>query len=290
MMKLSLKFASLFVAAATVMFAQSTPAANAVDPAAMLAQAKLDFAQRGQTRNVDKVINALEDAALETNDARLLYEIYILESWAYQFKGEFLTPDKTEADKKVQINLFLKGMTLAKKAMVQQPQFGEAPYWYAVNLARWGVANGVANSLAKTGELKDHLNLALAKTTMSGASMQTYDGDGPDRVYGRMFFKLGIFGGDKHNEKSLEFLETSLAHGATYAENTTYIAETLMALGNGLMGMGGNPAYLERARKLLTEMLAKADATGVPTINPERLLESTKSYAEARALLNNLRR
>jgi hypothetical protein len=51
-----------------------------------------------------------------------------------------------------------------------------------------------------------------------------------------MFFKLGIFGGDKHNEKSLEFLETSLAHGATYAENTTYIAETLMALGNGLMG------------------------------------------------------
>lgn len=275
-----LKIASSGVAAAALAF---TLQAHAVGPdaAAMLASAKNEFAKRGQTRNVDGVLRTLDDASLETRDPRLLYEIHILEAWAYQFKGEFLTQDKNTA-----IALFLKGMASAKKAMVQLPQYGEAPYWYAVNLARWGVANGVANSLMKTDELKAHLNLALSKTTMAGASMQTYDGDGPDRVYGRMFYKLSIFGGDNH--KSLEFLEASLVKGPTYAENYTYTAETLMALGTGIAGVGGNPAYLDRARTLLTELLAKSNA-GVPTINPERLLESTRSYEEARALLNKLK-
>ena len=90
------------------------------------------------------------------------------------------------------------------------------------------------------------------------------EGNGPDRVLGRLYFKLpGFKGGD--NKKSIEYLERSLKGTPANALSRLYLAETCKAEGQKA-----------RAISLLREILTM---TPDPRWTPEHL--QVKAQAEA---------
>lgn len=139
---------------------------------------------------------------------------------ACYFYGTFTRETAGEDEKLV---IFQDGIQRAREAVRLRSDGVEGHFWLGVLLGVWGEARGVLKSLALVPEIRAEMEWCLGTDP-------SVEGWGPDRVLGRMLFKLPFFkGGDNH--KSREHLERSLAGAPTNALTRLYLAETLKALG-----------------------------------------------------------
>ena len=107
--------------------------------------------------------------------------------------------------------------------MVLNPKGAEGHFWLGVLDGVYGETKGIFKSLAMVPEIKREMAAALAISP-------SVEGGGPDRVLGRLYYKLpGFKGGD--NAKSIEHLEKSLKDAPTNALTMLYLAETYKSEG-----------------------------------------------------------
>ena len=122
-----------------------------------------------------------------------------------------------------------KGRNAAQRALsgASTPeQVALSHYYAAINLSRWGLANGLLSSLGQWSEVKGHLD----KVVEHGVTTADY---GAYRTFGRAYYKLPFFKGgsvDK-SEKYLEMAYSNTMHPtlktSTSVLTTLYYLHTL---------------------------------------------------------------
>jgi tetratricopeptide (TPR) repeat protein len=133
------------------------------------------------------------------------------------------TYPREDAPDKEKMAIFQGGIDLAKEAVTINPKGVEGHFWLGVLYGVYGEAKGIMKSLALVPDIKQEMQLCLDADP-------AVEGWGPDRVLGRMFFKLPFFkGGDK--KKSIEHLERSLAGAPTNALTRVYLAASYKSEG-----------------------------------------------------------
>jgi tetratricopeptide (TPR) repeat protein len=131
-----------------------------------------------------------------------------------------------DADRRRRLQLYEEGMRLAERAVALRPDGAEGHLWAAIVFGAYGQTRGLLKSLFMLSDIRDHAERALELDP-------SVDGHAPDRVLGRMYFKLPWFkGGD--NQRSLGHLERSLRGTPTHAYTRVYLAEVLRAEGRRL--------------------------------------------------------
>lgn len=168
--------------------------------------------------------------------------------------------DHTES-KKERKTIFSQGIYYAKKAIKLQPEKPDGHYWLGVDYGVYGETRGVLKSLSLVKPIKKEMNKVIELN-------QDYEDGGPDRVLGRVYFKLpGFAGGSK--KKSLEHLLKSKELGPEDALTRIYLADTYLALKEidkareeleYVLNMESDPRwiygteeYKEEARKMLQD-------------------------------------
>jgi len=125
-------------------------------------------------------------------------------------------------NKKEKKGIFDRGVYYAEKAVDLEPEKPDGHYWLGVNYGKVGETRGVLKSLSLVKPIKNAMNKVIELD-------RSYEDGGPDRVLGRVFYKLpGFAGGDK--DKSLEHLLKSKEYGPEDAVTRIYLAETYVAL------------------------------------------------------------
>jgi tetratricopeptide (TPR) repeat protein len=166
----------------------------------------------------------------------------------------------TEGKKEKQ-TIFSQGIYYAKKAIVLEPEKPAAYYWLGVNYGVYGEARGVMKSLFLVDDIKEAMNKVIELD-------RSYEDGGPDRVLGRVYFKVpGIAGGSK--KKSLEHLLKSIEFGPEDPLTRVYLADTYLAL-----------KEVEKARAELDYVLGLED-------DPRWVAGMKDTKEEARELLKN---
>jgi tetratricopeptide (TPR) repeat protein len=144
------------------------------------------------------------------------YDVYWRLSRIMYYIGEH-----TE-EKKEKKGIFDRGVYYAEKAVALEPEKPDGHYWLGVNHGKVGETRGVLKSLSLVKPIKNAMNKVIELD-------RSYEEGGPDRVLGRVFYKLpGFAGGDK--KKSLEHLLKSKEFGPNDAVTRVYLAETYLAL------------------------------------------------------------
>jgi tetratricopeptide (TPR) repeat protein len=139
---------------------------------------------------------------------------------AAYFFGTYTRSDAPDAEK---MAIFDGGIATAKEAIALSPKGIEGHFWLGVLLGVYGEAKGIFKSLSLVPAIKQEMQTCLDLDP-------AVEGWGPDRVMGRMYYKLPFFkGGD--NKKSIAHLEKSLAGASTNALTRLYLAETYRSEG-----------------------------------------------------------
>ncbi|MFB0565519.1 MAG: tetratricopeptide repeat protein [Candidatus Aminicenantaceae bacterium] len=124
--------------------------------------------------------------------------------------------------KKGKKTIFSQGIYNAKKAVALEPEKPDGYYWLGVNYGVYGEARGVLKSLFLVDDIKDAMKKVIEID-------RSYEDGGPDRVLGRVYFKVpGFAGGSK--DKSLEYLSKSKELGPNDALTRIYLADTYLSL------------------------------------------------------------
>jgi tetratricopeptide (TPR) repeat protein len=185
--------------------------------ATVLDQAKAAYAARADAAQAKAAV-ALSAEAAKIDPAS--YEARWLGAAAAYYYGTY---PREEAPDKEKMAIFQGGIDLAKEAVALDPKGVEGHFWLGVLYAVYGEAKGIMKSLALVPDVKREMQTCAELDP-------AVEGWGPDRVLGRMFFKLPFFkGGD--NKKSIEHLERSLAGAPTNALTRVYLAATYKSEG-----------------------------------------------------------
>ena len=178
---------------------------------------------------------------------------------AAYFYGNYTKAEAPDSDK---LAIFDAGISLAKEAVAIAPKSVEAHFWLGVLDGVYGEAKGIFKSLSMVPLIKQEMQACLDLDP-------TVEGYGPDRVLGRLYYKLpGFKGGD--NKKSIEHLEKSLAGAPTDALTKLYLAEVYKSEGmkpkaieqlKGVVAMTPDPRWVPehpsikaKAEKLLAKL------------------------------------
>ncbi len=230
-------------------FAQDTPAGA-------LAQARSAYEQRSDAASAKNAFELFQQAAKA--DAASVEARWEGARAAY-FYGTYARADAPDREK---MAIFDTGIDLAKQAVALAPKSVEAHFWLGVLYGVYGEAKGVLKSLSLVPSIKLEMQTCLE-------SDPSVEGYGPDRVLGRMYYKLPWFkGGD--NKKSIAHLEKSLAGAPTDALTKLYLAETYKSEGmkakaveelKAIIGMTPDPRWAPehpsikaKAEKLLAKL------------------------------------
>lgn len=188
-----------------------------VAPGGELAAARAAYEQRADPASAKAAVELFRAAAKAdpaSVDAR----------WegarAAYFYGNYTqaaTPDKEK------MAIFDGGIALAREAIALAPKNVEGHFWLGVLDGVYGEAKGIFKSLAMVPEIKREMQTCLELDP-------AVEGYGPDRVLGRLYFKLPWFKGGS-TKKSIEFLEKSLAGAPTNALSKLYLAESYKSEG-----------------------------------------------------------
>ncbi|MFQ6109495.1 MAG: tetratricopeptide repeat protein [Candidatus Aminicenantales bacterium] len=144
------------------------------------------------------------------------YEVYWRISRILYYIGDH------KEKKKEKKTIFSQGVYYAKKAVELEPEKPDGYYWLGVNYGVYGETRGVLKSLFLVDDIKEAMNKVIELD-------RSYEDGGPDRVLGRVYYKLpGFAGGSK--KKSLEHLLKSKEYGPNDALTRIYLAETYMDL------------------------------------------------------------
>ncbi len=178
---------------------------------------------------------------------------------AAYFYGNYTQAAAADSEK---MAIFDGGIALAKEAVALAPKNVEGHFWLGVLDGVYGEAKGIFKSLAMVPEIKREMQTCLDLDP-------AVEGYGPDRVLGRLYFKLPWFkGGD--TKKSIAFLEKSLAGAPANALTKLYLAESYKS--------GGMKA---KAAQQLNEVIAM-------TPDPRWVPEHPQIKAQAEKLLAKL--
>jgi tetratricopeptide (TPR) repeat protein len=167
---------------------------------------------------------------------------------------------QTESNKDKKI-IFSQGIYYAKKAIDLAADKPDGYYWLGVNYGVYGEARGVLKSLFLVDDIKEAMNKVIELN-------RAYEDGGPDRVLGRVYFKLpGFAGGD--TKKSLEHLLKSKEFGPNDALTRCYLADTYIELKEYdkareelefVLNMESDPRWVsgvEESKTIAKEMLQK---------------------------------
>lgn len=243
----------------------------AEDAESLLQKGKELFSQRNSdnTRMMDAV-RIFREVISKSDDSDLQFDAAIFISRTYYWIGTH------SSTKDARLSAFESGYQAATLAARYDSSYAEAPYYYAINLARWAKTKGILESLDRKEELIAKLNETLSKDTREFENGRTLDSYGPDRVFGKMYHALPFFSGGDH-ELAIEHIRR--AYESTPAElqipaNVLYYAEILQ---------DGDSSEEELACRLLKENKDKSpedfNAEKIPESRDE-LLEIRQRYQE----------
>lgn len=218
-----------------------------------LLQAQRAYEAREDLAQLDTALSLLEQATKEAEDPELKYTARILESRCWHTKGH--RSENAESRKE----LHQKGMFAAEAAKALNETYADSYFLFAINLASWAQANGVIASLARKAELIANLNGTLGRISQSGQKGEAFDGWGPNRILGRLYFKLPGFAGGSHS-KAIELLTQAVEQAPEHSGNFVYLAEALL---------DGSESEKALARDLVTNALARAPESWDPKRVPE---------------------
>ena len=173
----------------------------------------------------DKLYAEMKDMAT-AQEARAKYQEAATKAGSYEAFWKlarilYYVGDNTESKKEKKI-IFSQGVYFAKRAVDMEPEKPGGYYWLGVNYGVFGETKGVLKSLSLVKPIKEAMNKVIELD-------RGYEDGGPDRVLGRVYFKVpGIAGGSK--KKSLEHLLKSKELGPNDALTRCYLADTLLSL------------------------------------------------------------
>jgi tetratricopeptide (TPR) repeat protein len=210
--------ARTLIAAAITLFAIGSPLAASEEPGkGAIERARAAYEQRADGARARAAVDLFAEAAKADPGS---YEARWEGARACYFYGTFTREEGNDEEK---MKIFDDGVRRAREAVVLRADGVEGHFWLGVLLSVYGEAKGIFKSLALVPEIRAEMERCVAADP-------AVEGWGPDRVLGRILFKLPFFkGGD--NEKSREHLERSLAGAPTNALTRLYLAETYKALG-----------------------------------------------------------
>ncbi len=256
-----------------------------------LEQARALYNQRSDDlATTEQAIQILAGLEGKASEAVLNYEVLVLESRAYYWKGG------RNIGKDAKIAAYLAGKAKAEAAVAidkneMDDNCAEAHYYAGINLGKWGLTNGPLNSLRESGKLvafvqgaKDR-ETCIDKVLGPGQPGEQIDGYGPDRTLGKMYKELpGInpWGPVGSRTKSLFHLERALA--ATKDNANTRIALNVVYLAGTL---ATENADKPRARQLLDQMISALERD-VVAYNPNRAPENREELKEGKDLRSAL--
>lgn len=248
------RLASTVLAVMGLWLPAAAPAQEAAE--SLLARAREAYRERAEVARARQAVELYAAAAKADPTS---YEARWEGARACYFYGTFAREEASDAEKLI---IFDDGVQRARAAVALAPDRVEGHFWLGVLLGVFGEAKGVFKSLALVPEIQAEMERCLALDP-------SVEGWGPDRLLGRMYFKLPFFkGGD--NEKSRLHLERSLAGAPTNALTRLYLAETYRALGKK------------------REALEQVDAILSQTPDPRWAPEHPSIVAKARALRRKL--
>jgi tetratricopeptide (TPR) repeat protein len=226
-------------------------------PSPSLAAARAAYEGRADAARAAEAVELFRKAA--TADPAS-YEARWEGARAVYYLGAFPRAEAADAEL---VALFDSGIALAKEAVALRPKGVEGHFWLGVLYGVWGEARGILKSLAMVPLIRQEMQTCTELDS-------SVEGWGPDRLLGRVFFKLPWFkGGD--NAKALEHLERSLKGAPTNTLTRVYLAEVLRSEGQKV-----------RAVALLEEAVALAP-------DPRWVAEQPFIKARAAKLLKKLR-
>jgi tetratricopeptide (TPR) repeat protein len=181
--------------------------------------------ERARAAYQERAVPAQAQAA-----ARLFAEAAAADPQSYEARWEgsracyfYGTWVRSDAPDKERLDIFQDGIDRAKAAVALQPKGVEGHFWLGVNYGTYGEAKGIFKSLSMVPLIKQEMATCLDLDP-------TVEGWGPDRVLGRMYYKLPWFKGGS-NKKSIDHLERSLQGAPTNALTRVYLAETYRSEG-----------------------------------------------------------
>ncbi len=193
------------------------PALSQNPPTDALAEARTAYEQRADVARARAAYELFKEAAKA--DATSVEARWEGAKAAYYY-GNWARKDAPDSEK---MAIFDAGITLAKEAVALAPKSVEAHFWLGVLYGVYGEAKGIFKSLSLVPSIKQEMQTCLELDP-------SVEGYGPDRVLGRLYYKLPFFkGGD--NKKSIVHLEKSLAGAPTNALTKLYLAETYKSEG-----------------------------------------------------------
>jgi|GEM_PF-851801 len=266
---------ALMVSTLALMFSvlhASPVRADDAEARVLMEQGNALWDKRLDLTQVQPALDKFTAAVATATDSLLKYDLSVKISNAYYYQGLFA---RTDNDK---MAIHDKGMAAANVAKALSDDYAEAYYFYAINLGRWALAKGVLASLQRKGELIKSAENAIERVARDGTDGEAYDGYGPHRVLGRMYFKLPGFAGGSR-DKALKAFELAYVKAPIQALNVVYLAEALN---------DGSAADKARARKLLDDMLAFERSP--ETFNAARIPETVYEFGEARQLRREMGR
>lgn len=208
-----------------------------------------------QMKDMDTAQAALEKYRAALVEAQNKYDAQWRISRILYFIGAH-----TEKKKEKKI-IFSQGIYHAKKAVALEPEKPDGYYWLGVNYGVYGEARGVLKSLFLVDDIKEAINKVIEID-------RSYEDGGPDRVLGRVYFKLpGFAGGDK--KKSHDHLMKSLEYGPEDALTRVYLADTLLKL-----------KEVDKAKKELDYVMNMED-------DPRWIVDIARSKKDAEELLKD---
>jgi len=183
------------------------------EPKDLISQGDKLYAEMKDMATAQEALSKYREALLKVEDK---YEAYWRLSRILYYIGAH-----TESKKEKKI-IFSQGIYYAKKAVESEAEKPDGYYWLGVNYGVYGEARGVLKSLFLVGDIKEAMNKVIELD-------REYEDGGPDRVLGRVYFKVpGFAGGSK--KKSLEHLLKSKEIGLNDPLTRFYLADTYLSL------------------------------------------------------------
>ena len=203
--------AALLLCAATVGLAAQN------DPAKLMEQAREAYQNRWNSAKAKTAVDFFAQAAKADPKS---YEALWEGARACYFYGNFSREEASDSEK---MAIFQDGIDRAKASVALNLKGVEGHFWLGVLLGVYGEAKGIFKSLSLVPDIKAEMKNCLEVDP-------SVEGCGPDRVLGRMFYKLpGFKGGD--NKKSIGHLLKSMEGAPTNALTRLYLAETYKSEG-----------------------------------------------------------
>lgn len=229
-----------------------SPAVSAQTAQERLDEATAKYELRGTEAGVTDVIRAANEGLALSPDADQKFQLHLIKAKALYYKG--LTTVEVGARR----DTFNEAMGASIEVTTQRPDLAEGYYFYAISLARWGEPAPLT-AIRKVGMLMNNLRQAAERPTFDGEDGSSLDGNGADRVMGRVHLKLSILPGYSKSQSKV-FLEKAVQAAPWHSLNQAYLAETLIEMGSKTEGcqilntlLPANTSIEDRSRELGTD-------------------------------------